>query len=258
MIQVEELKPAGKEDFMKKRMNKFTCIVLALAAVSLLFGCSLLPASDNGAEEYSGYLWNGGDRSKHLVKFAPELDTIPRDYLEYINLNPDEYEISTLEQWSDNNFGAQSAYNSFVYSKEEGPESGFYIWVEDDGRVIDTRFENELEPAIQKYFAERFGKDYPDVRIMASIGFHNMPSKEWSEADGIENLFNSNDDYRLYLYMVYGKEGVISETDVEAIKNELAGLNDVEVWFFELDNPDTVEKKELYSMKADFHFYEHQ
>ena len=243
---------------MKNRMNKVICIVLALATVPLLFGCSRLPASGNETEEYSGYLWNGGDRSKHLVKFAPELDTIPRDYLEYINLNPDEYEINTLEQWSDNNFGAQSAYHSFVYSKEDGPESGFYIWVEDKGRVIDTRFEKELEPAIQKYFTEKFRADYPNVRIMVSLDFHNMPSKEWSEADGIENLFRSNDDYRLYLYMVYGTDVVISETDVEAIKNELAELNDVEVWFFRLDNPDAVEKQELYSMDADFHFYEHQ
>lgn len=243
---------------MKNRMNKITCIVLAFATMSQLLGCSLLPASGNREEEYSGYLWNGGDRSKHLAKFAPELDSIPREYLEYINLNPDDYEIHTLEQWSNNNLSAQSAYHSFVYSKEEGPDSGFYIWAEDNGRVIDTRFEKELEPAIQKYFAEKFGADYPDVRIMASVDFHNMPSKEWSEADGIENLLQSDDDYRLYLYMVYGPEEVISEADAESIKNELAGLNDVEVWFYKLDNPDAVEKKELYSMEADFHFYEHQ
>lgn len=229
-------------------------IIISFFLMTLLCGCGLTRSSKNDLADYDGYLWNGGDSSKHLAKFQPELDEIPRDYLEYIKLNPDEYEIDTLEQWSGNNFGAQAAYHSYVYKKGENPDSGFYIWVLDDGRTIDTRFVENLNPAVQKYLADKINKDYPDFRVLASVFFHNMPSKEWSESDGIETLLSSDDDYRVYLHIVYGQDATVTESDVENIKNDLSYLNDVDAWFFRVDDPDSVERDELYKMDEEFWF----
>ena len=240
---------------LKKYVNYVIYSVLILCTVTSLCGCGKQSKVDN-QERYEGYLWNGGDRTKHLAKFQPELDEIPRDYLKYINLDPEEYNIDTLEQWSNNNFSAQAAYHSYVYKKDGDPDAGFYIWVLDDGRTIDTRFVEDLSPVVQDYFAQKLSKNYPDVRVFTSVFFHNMPSREWSEADGIETLLNSDDDYRIYMYLVYGPDANISESDVEAIKNELSNLNDVEVWFHRVDNPDNIEMTELYKMDEEYHFIE--
>lgn len=242
---------------LKKYVNYVIYSVLILCTVTSLCGCGKQSKVDN-QERYEGYLWNGGDRTKHLAKFQPELDEIPRDYLKYINLDPEEYNIDTLEQWSNNNLGAQAAYHSFVYKKNGNPDDGFYIWVLDDGRTIDTRFVETLNPAIQDYFSQRINKDYPDVRVIASVFFHNMPSKEWSEADGIETLLNSDEDYRLYLYLIYGPDANISEADVETIKIELSNLNSVDAWFYRVDNPDTIEFTELIKMDKEYWFSEYR
>lgn len=242
-----------------KRTNKLLIYISLILLVAIsLSGCKLLPTSSNSLDGYSGYLWNGGDRSKHLVKFAPELDEIPRDYLSYINLNPDEYNIETLNQWSSNNLGAQAAYHSFVYRFDEGPDYGFYIWVLDDGRVNDTRFTYDLEPALQDYFTTEITKSLPDARVFTSLSFHNMPSKEWSEADGIENLLNSEDDYRLFIYIVYGPDVSVSEADVENLKTKFSNLNDVNVLLYRLDNPDEVEKDDLYNLNPEYKFIEYK
>ena len=242
---------------MKRAAEIVACIALIVLIVPMVCGCALSSQS-NCLDGYEGYLWNSGDRSKHLRKFDPMMDEIPRDYLEYLNLNPDEYNIDTLEQWSTSNPGTGAAYHSYVYRKDEDAQEGFYIWVLDDGRVNDTRFEKELEPAVQTYLADIIEKNYPGVRVLTALGFHDMPSKEWKESDGIENFLNSDDDYLLFVYVVYGTDVKMSESDVEAIKNELSYLNDVKGLFYRLDNADTVEKNELRKLDEEFAFYEHK
>lgn len=242
---------------MKKKVKLIVGILFILSVVSVLSGCAQLPASNN-LDGYDGYLWNDGDSSKHLQKYDPIMDEIPRNYLKYLNLNPDEYEIDTLEQWSTSNLGTGAAYHSYVYKKSEGVDSGFYIWVLDDGRVNDTRFEKDLEVPLQEYFDKKIKNDYPGVRVLVSLGFHDMPSKEWKESDGIDNFLNSQDDYLLFLYVLYGNDVSMTESNVETIKNDLAYLNDVTVLFYRLDNADTVDISELIKMKEEYRFYEHK
>lgn len=236
---------------MKTINNFIKCTAATILATTLLCGCGQLASNS----DYDGYLWNGGNRTKHLAAHTPELDEIPRDYLEYIGFDPDDYEIETLNQWSNNNFGAQAAYHSHVYKEGEGADSGFYIWVVDDGRVMDTRFVEKLEPAVEKYLAKEIQEDYPDVEVMASIFFRNMPSKEWSKSDGIENLLNSDDEYRIYLYIVYSDDVHMTKSDVDAIEEKLSYLNDVEARFYRVEDPDDIDMEDLYSMDAEFKFY---
>lgn len=241
---------------MKKIIKLMECISVILVMMALLCGCTSISASDN-SESYDGYLWNRGDKSKHLKKFDPIMDEIPKDYLEYLNLNPDEYETETLKQWSTSNPGTGAAYHSYVYKKDEGVDSGFYIWVLDDGRVNDTRFVKELELAVQEYFAGKYEKEYPGVRVLSSLGYHYMPSKEWKKSDGIDNFLNSEDDYLLFIYMIYGPNVNMTESDVETIKNDLSYLNDIQVLFYRVDNADSVDKSELSKLKEEYRFYEH-
>lgn len=239
---------------MKKLFKIIASIALILIVLPSLSGCTLFQKSI----DYDGYLWNNGDRSKHLRKFDPIMDEIPRDYLRYLNLNPDDYNIGTLEQWSTSNLGTSAAYHSYVYKKGDDVDSGFYIWALDDGRVNDTRFLKELETAVQEYFAQKIEKEYPGVRVMVSLDYHNMPSKEWKVADGIDNFLNSKDEYLLFIYVVYGTDVNFTEADVETLKSDLAYLNDVKALFYRLEGADTVEKKELTKLKEEFSFYEHK
>ena len=241
---------------MKRINNLVVCTALILATAASVIGCSNHVKSNN-TSEYSGYLWNGGDRSKHLAAHTPELDEIPREYLKYINLNPDDYNIDTLSQYSSSNLGAQAAYHSHVYRKDEDVDSGFYIWVLDNGETRDTRFVDDLTPALQDYFSEKIHKNYPDVRVITSIFFHNMPSKEWSVAEGIDTLLNSEDDYRIYLSLIYGPDVKMTEADVESIKNEFLNLNSLDALFYRNSNPDTVSVNELNKSESEFSFYEH-
>lgn len=241
---------------MKRIVKIITGIALTVLVASSLCACTNSSPS-NSLDGYEGYLWNDGDRSKHLQKYDPIMDEIPRDYLKYLNLNPDEYNIDTLEQWSTSNPGTGAAYHSYVYRKDEDVDSGFYIWVLDDGRVNDTRFVKDLEPVVEKNLAEKIQKNHQGVRVLVSLDYHYMPSKEWKESDGIDNFLNSEDDYILFVYVVYGPDASMTEADVETLKQELSYLNDVTVLFYRLDNADTVEKEELPNMKEEFRFYEH-
>lgn len=204
-------------------------------------------------EEYNGYLWNGGDRSKNISYMKmDERKALVKDYLDYIGFDYSEYTFGDVYQKSNNNFGAESAFSCNV---TKNANDWFTVWLESDGTAINDRFMIALNPVIQDYITEKITEVYPKAKVSASAYMFRKPSKEWTVDDGAEEFLKSGDNYRIYIDVVLGADSALTQPEAEEkMKSKLGFLNSADFSFYKAENPDEIQPEDMNRGDAVFGF----
>ena len=223
---------------MKKAVFKAIALLLLFSIIFALSGCrlflqSLISENETGETTFRFYSYSQRQKQAYVESYIKKKYDMS-------------CEMETIEKHSLSPLHSQKDYVTKV-KMTDGTE--MYLWIDDDGNIVDGMFLNELEDDVLELLETFISEEFPEsVICLKRMDVTTMPTRYWSESDDIQ-LFLATEDVYSDVRVFVDDPTYITKESFSALEEKL-NFCEVSIWFNLCDDLETLNVDD-FDLKSD-------
>lgn len=241
---------------MNKKFIRISLILISITLIAGICGCTKFSVRFSaGGNEFASYEYTmrneeSSDIETYNVSFANYTQEEKISYVvDYLSTQYGvSAEVSEVIKRQINSFSSEKYYYTIAKCSDN---SIIYCWIDDYGKIWDSKFINDLEVPITHLFSTKISDKLHNYIVISSCTLNSPTEKTWSE-DEVEEML-STEDITVSIYVF------IDEDEKETTKNEVDSKFDNAFSFvsgrcciYYIDEPESIQDIDLANYDLSF------